>query len=56
MPVKIKKVDGYQVNTPHGVKAKGTSKEKAKKQANILRAVEHGFKPTSAKPKKRKGK
>jgi len=41
MPVKIKKVDGYQVKTPGGVKAKHTTKAKAKRQANLLRAVDH---------------
>jgi len=46
MPVKTKKVDGYQVSTPGGVKAKHTTKKKAQRQANLLRAVEHGWKPT----------
>jgi len=46
MPVAIKKTDGYQVSTPGGVKAKGTTKKKAQRQANLLRAVEHGWKPT----------
>lgn len=46
MPTKIKKVNGYQVSTPGGVKAKSTTKAKAKRQANLLRAVEHGWKPT----------
>lgn len=48
MPEKIKKVKGgYQVSTPGGgVKAKHTTKEKAEAQARLLRAVEHGFKPT----------
>lgn len=46
MPVKIKKKDGYQVSTPGGVKAKSTTKTKAKRQANLLRAVERGWKPT----------
>jgi hypothetical protein len=47
MPVKINKVKGkFKVSTPGGVKAKGTTKEKAKKQAKLLRAVEHGWKPT----------
>jgi len=41
MPVKIKKVNGYRVSTPSGVKSKGTTKEKAERQANLLRAVEH---------------
>ena len=31
-PVKIKKVDGYRVSTPHGVKAKSTTKKKAESQ------------------------
>jgi len=48
MPVKIKKVNGYRVSTPGGVKAKHTTKKKAKRQANLLRAVEHGWKPTGA--------
>jgi len=46
MPVKTEKVDGYRVSTPGGVKAKSTTKTKAKRQANLLRAVEHGWKPT----------
>lgn len=50
MPVTIvKKGKKYTVSTPGGVKAKGTSKAKAKKQANLLRAVDHGWKPTGAK-------
>lgn len=58
MPVTIKKKDGkYSVATPGGVKAKGTTKEKAAAQARLLNAVEHGFKPTgrSAKRKMDKG-
>ncbi len=47
MPVAIKKIKNrYQVSTPNGVHAKGTTKEKAMAQANLLRAVEHGWKPT----------
>jgi len=46
MPVSIKKKDGYQVSTPGGVKAKSTTKTKAERQANLLRAVEHDWKPT----------
>jgi len=46
MPVTIKKVDGHQVSTPGGVKAKSTTKAKAERQANLLRGVEHGWKPT----------
>lgn len=52
MPVKVKKVDGYRVSTPGGVKAKHTTKTKAERQARLLRGVEHGWKPTG-KPAKR---
>jgi len=51
MPVTIKKTKkGYRVSTPHGVKAKHTTKQKAMAQANLLRGIEHGWKPTG-KPK-----
>jgi len=47
MPEKISKVKGgYRVSTPHGVKAKKTTKAKAEAQARLLRAVEHGWHPT----------
>jgi hypothetical protein len=50
MPVRIKKINHkYRVSTPGGVKAKGTTLAKAKRQANLLRAIEHGFKPTGKK-------
>jgi len=50
MPVKIKKVKkGYRVSTPSGTKAKHTTKKKAQAQARLLRAVEHGWKPTKKK-------
>ena len=58
MPYKIGKVkgDGYRVTSPHGTKAKGTTKAKAQKQVNLLRAVEHSdWKPTG-KRGKRSGK
>ena len=51
MPVKIKKVNGYRVSTPGGVKAKSTTKAKAKAQKRLLNAVEHGWKPTGKKRK-----
>ena len=54
MPVKItKKKDGkVKVSTPNGVKAKGTTLEKALKQRNLLNAVEHsGWKPSKKKEK-----
>ena len=47
MPVKITKTDGkVRVTTPGGVKAKATTPAKAQRQANLLRGVEHGWKPT----------
>lgn len=46
MPVKVtKKGNKFEVRTPGGVKAKGTTKEKAEKQKRLLNAVEHGFQP-----------
>lgn len=52
MPVKIKKVNGYRVSTPGGVKAKHTTKKKAEAQARILQAVEHtSWRPTGKKAK-----
>jgi len=55
MPVKIKKVDGYRVTHGGKVSAKGTTKTKAKGQANLLRGVAHGWKPTG-KPARKKRK
>lgn len=50
MPVTIKKKGSrYAVSTPHGVKAKGTTKAKAEAQGRLLNAVEHGWKPTGKK-------
>lgn len=49
MPVKIAKAPGkkcYRVSTPHGTKAKCTSKKNAERQKRLLNAVEHGFTPT----------
>ena len=55
MPVKVRKKKGkYRVSTPGGVKAKGTTKAKAKAQERLLNAVEHGWKPTGKKAKKNK--
>ncbi len=47
MPVKIKKLKSgkYRVSTPGGVKAKGTTKEKAVKQRTIINMREHGIVP-----------
>ncbi len=49
MPVKIKKVDGYQVRTPGGVKAKHTTKAKAEAQGRLLRGIGHGMVPRKRK-------
>jgi len=49
MPYEIKPTDGKYsvVNKESGsVKSKGTTKAKAVRQERLLRAVEHGFKPT----------
>lgn len=54
MPVKIRKVDGYQVKTPGGVKAKHTTKAKAEAQARLLRGVEHGMVVRGSKAKRKK--
>jgi hypothetical protein len=54
MPVKIrKKGKKYQVRTPGGVKAKGTTRKKAKAQARLLNAIDHGWKPTKRKKRGR---
>jgi len=47
-PVKITKVNGYKVSTPGGTKAKSTTKAKAQRQANLLRAIDHGWVPTGS--------
>lgn len=50
MPARVsKRGKGYQVRTPHGVRAKGTTKKKAEAQVRLLNAVEHGWKPTRRK-------
>lgn len=42
MPYKIRKKDGdkYEVRSPSGVRAKGTTKAKAKAQVRLLHAIE----------------
>lgn len=53
MPVTVKKVQGgYSVKTPGGVKAKKTTKKKAKAQERLLNAVEHSdWRPTKTRRK-----
>lgn len=47
MPAKITKVKGgFRVSTPNGVHAKKTTAANAKKQARLLNAIDHGFKPS----------
>ena len=45
-PVKVRKVNGYRVTHGGKVSAKCTTKAKARRQANLLRGVKHGWKPT----------
>ena len=54
MPVRIARTSkgGYRVSTPGGTKSKGTTRAKAQRQANLLRGVDHGWKPTGAKARK----
>ena len=40
-----------RVETPGGVKSKGTTPEKAEAQERLLNAVDHGWKPTGKKGK-----
>lgn len=57
MPAKVKKITAgkkkgkYKVETPGGVKAKSTTKEKAEAQRRLLEGVERGWKPTGKKKK-----
>ena len=49
MPVRISRTSkgGYRVSTPSGVTAKNTTRAKAKRQRNLINAVEHSdWKPT----------
>ncbi len=46
MPGRVRKRDGYQVKWGGRTTAKRTTRAKAKRQLNLLRAVEHGWKPT----------
>lgn len=55
-PVRIKKVDGYQVSTPNQVHAKSTTLAKAKAQERLLNAIEHnpGWEPTGKPARKQR--
>lgn len=55
MPVTIRKVKGgVRVSTPGGVKSKKTTMKKAKAQKRLLNAIEHGWKPTGKRKKRKK--
>jgi len=58
MPVYRKSVGKgkVRVSTPGGVKAKATTPAKAKAQAKLLRAVDHGWKPTGKPAQKSRGR
>jgi hypothetical protein len=46
MPWKVRRVKGgFRVSSPSGVKARRTTKAKAKRQVRLLRGIEHGWKP-----------
>ena len=58
-PVRIRKLKGrnrYRVSTPSGVKSRRTTKRKAESQARLLRAVDHGWKPSRVKRRRVKRK
>ena len=48
MPVRVRKAKGGTYRVTHGGKtsAKGTTKAKAKRQANLLRGISRGWHPT----------
>ena len=48
-PVKVRRVDGYQVSHDGTVSAKSTTKAKAEGQARLLRGIAHGMVPRGAK-------
>ena len=48
MPYTITKFDdSYKVTSPNGVRAKKTTKSKAKRQVRLLNAIDHGFDPNA---------
>jgi hypothetical protein len=50
MPYRIKRVGTkYKVVSPHGIRARGTTKGKAEKQVRLLRGLKHGFIPDKLK-------
>lgn len=54
MPVRITKTKkGYRVSTPNMVHSRHTTKSNAMKQARLLRAIEHGWRPSKSKQMKK---
>jgi hypothetical protein len=50
MPATVRKVKGgYRVTTPEGTTARKTTKKKADRQARLLNALAHGWKPAKRK-------
>lgn len=55
MPARVRKIKSgkrkgkYKVETPEGVKARGTTKQKAEAQRRLLEGVKRGWKPTGKK-------
>ena len=59
MPATVRKKDGkFEVRTPSGVKAKGTTLRKAKAQQRLLNAIDNNpdFTPRGSRKKKKKKK
>ena len=56
MPGRIKKVDGYRTTWGGRTTAKKTTRAKAQAQLNLLRGIEHGWKPTGKPARKAKRK
>lgn len=58
MPAKIKKLPNgkYEVRTPNGVHAKGTSLAKAKAQQRLINAIDHNPEFAKKLKKNKKGK
>ena len=50
MPVKVRNVGRHRYRVTHGgkVSAKATTKRKATRQANLLRGLAHGWRPSRA--------
>jgi hypothetical protein len=58
MPYKKTKLKSgkYRLSGPSGVHAKASTKEDVEKQERLLRAVEHGWRPTGVYGKKKKSR